>query len=111
MGDTAATTNEMDLAVEIQPQDAGLRFQYGFVLGSMSHLRPAEEQLRKSIEMDPQFAAPHFVLGQVLEALGNRQGAIQEYESFLSLGSTNNPPTKQSTRRPGVAKCGGSAVK
>lgn len=110
-GDTTTATSEMDLAMEIRPQDAGLRFQYGFILGQMSHLPPAEEQLRKSIEIDPQFAAPHFVLGQVLEALGNRQGAIQEYESFLSLSSKNNPRRDEATQVLEILKSAGSAAK
>lgn len=108
-GDTTTATTEMDLAVEIRPEDAGLRFQYGFILGQMSHLRPAEEELRKSIEIDPQFAAPHFVLGQVMEALGNRQRAIQEYETFLSLSSRQNPRRDEAVQVLEILKAAGTA--
>lgn len=110
-GDTATANSEMDLAVQLRPQDAGLRFQYGFILGSMSKLQPAEEQLRKAIELDPPFAAPHYVLGQVLQALGNRQGAIQEYQTFLSMSSRHDPRRDEAVQTIEILKAAGSAAK
>jgi Tfp pilus assembly protein PilF len=90
-GDTTVATTEMDLAVQISPEDAGLRYQYGFALGSMNKLREAEEQLRRAAELNMYYAAPHFVLGQVLAAQSKRAEAVKEYETFLTLASGADP--------------------
>ena len=54
-GDTATVMSEMDLAVQIIPEDAGVRYQYGYALGSLNKLKEAEAQLTKAIELDPRF--------------------------------------------------------
>ena len=90
-GDTAAVTNEMDLAVQIKPDDAGIRFAYGYSLGSLNRLKEAEPQLRKAIELDPDFAQPHFVLADVLQGSGRRAEALKEFETFLALAAAVDP--------------------
>lgn len=97
-GDTAAVTNEMELAVQIKPNDAGIRFAYGYSLGSLNHLKEAEPQLRKAIELDPDFATPHFVLGDVLQGSGRRAEALKEFETFLALASANDPRREEASQ-------------
>jgi tetratricopeptide (TPR) repeat protein len=90
-GDTAAVTSEMELAVQIKPDDAGIRYQYGFALGSLNRLHEAEVQLKKAIELDSDFAVPHFVLSQVYEASGRRADALKEIRAFLALAAKSDP--------------------
>jgi tetratricopeptide (TPR) repeat protein len=89
-GDTATVVNEMDLAVQISPDDPGIRYQYGYALGSLDKLKEAEVQLKKAIELDPDFAAPHFVLADVYQATKRKPEAIKEYEAFLALAAKND---------------------
>ena len=101
-GDTSAVSNEMDLAVQIKPDDPGIRFAYGYALGSLNRLKEAEPQLRKAIELDPDFAAPHFVLADVLQATGRRADAIKEFQAFLTLAATNDPRREEASQMVGV---------
>ena len=89
-GDTATVQNEMDLAVQISPDDPGIRYQYGYALGLLNKLKEAEVQLKKAIELDPDFAAPHFVLADVYQATKRKPEAIKEYEAFLALAAKND---------------------
>ena len=89
-GDAVTVMNEMDLAVEIRPDDPSVRYQYGYALGSLDKLKEAEVQLKKAIELDPDFALPHFVLADVYQATKRRQEAIKEYEAFLALAAKND---------------------
>jgi tetratricopeptide (TPR) repeat protein len=89
-GDTATVLNEMDLAVQISPDDPGIRYQYGYSLGLLNKLKEAEVQLKKAIELDSDFAAPHFVLGDVYQASKRRPEAIKEFEAFLALAAKND---------------------
>jgi tetratricopeptide (TPR) repeat protein len=96
-GDTATVMNEMDLAVQIKPEDAGIRYQYGYALGSLNKLKEAETQLKKAIELDPDFAAPHFVLADVFQAQTRKAEALKEFKSFLSLASQRDPRRDEAT--------------
>jgi tetratricopeptide (TPR) repeat protein len=103
-GDTATVMNEMDLAVSIKPDDPGIRYQYGFALGSLNKLKEAELQLQKSIELDPDFAAPHFTLADVYQATGRRPQAVKEYETFLSLAAKNDTRREEADQMMAILK-------
>jgi Tfp pilus assembly protein PilF len=90
-GDTAAVTTEMDMAVQIKPDDAGIRYQYGYALGELNRLKEAEVQLKKAVELDSDFAAPHYVLAEVYEASGRRPDALKEIRAFLSMSAKSDP--------------------
>ena len=103
-GDTATVTNEMDLAVQIKPDDPGIRFEYGYSLGTLNHLKEAEPQLRKAIELDPDFAQPHFVLAEVLQGTGRRAEALKEFDTFLALASAVDPRREEATQLASVLR-------
>jgi tetratricopeptide (TPR) repeat protein len=103
-GDTATVMNEMDLAVSIKPDDPGIRYQYGFALGSLNRLKEAEVQLKKAIELDPDFAAPHFTLADVYQATRRKPEAIKEYETFLSLAAKNDTRREEADQMAGILK-------
>jgi len=101
-GDTATVMNEMDLAVQIIPEDAGVRYQYGYALGTLNKLKEAEAQLTKAIELDPDFAAPHFVLADVYQAETRKADALREFKSFLALASQRDPRREEATELAGI---------
>lgn len=102
--DTATVMNEMDLAVSIKPDDPGIRYQYGFALGSLNKLKEAEVQLKKSVALDPDFAAPHFTLASVYQATGRKSEAVKEYEAFLSLAAKNDTRREEADQMAGILK-------
>src|SRR5688572_27904404 len=50
--DTTTALSEFDLAVQLRPEDAGVRYQYGFVLQLAAKLDDAAVQLAKAIELN-----------------------------------------------------------
>lgn len=85
--DTTTALNEMDLAVQIRGDDAGLRYLYGYALLMSGKAKEAEVQLRKASELDPVFAAPHHGIARALEAQGRSGDAVAEYQRFLAMAS------------------------
>ena len=97
--DTTTALSEMDLAVQIRADDPSLRYIYGYTLAVSGKLTEAEEQLRKSIEINPFYAVPHHVLGQVLDQQGKSVEALAEYRAFLTLASRNDLRRSEATER------------
>ena len=102
--DTAMALSEMDLAVQIRPDDPLLRYTYGYALGTSGRYEDAQVQLRKAIEVDPYFAAPYYVLGQVLDALGKPDDASAQYKTFLARASLQDLRRKEAEERVAMTK-------
>ena len=47
--------------------------------------------LKKAIELDPDFAASHFVLAEVYEASGRKPDALKQLQEFLARSSAHDP--------------------
>jgi Flp pilus assembly protein TadD len=88
--DTTSALTEMDLAVQLRGDDAAARYLYGFTLASAGKLADAEVQLKKSVELNSVYAAPHFVLGQVMEAVNRPADAAKEYTTFLAIAAKSD---------------------
>jgi predicted negative regulator of RcsB-dependent stress response len=91
--DTTAALSEFDLAVQLRPEDSGLRFQYGFLLAEAGKHADAEEQLKKALAANPWYAAPHHTLGTLYQRQNKSAEALASFKTFLSLAS------KYDTRR------------
>lgn len=89
--DTVTALSEMDLAVQINANDAGLRYMYGFALLEVGRHAEARDQLQKAVEFNPVYAAPRHGLGKALEADGKPQEALAQYRAFLALAARNDP--------------------
>jgi tetratricopeptide (TPR) repeat protein len=106
--DTATALSEMDLAVQIRGDDPGLRFIYGYSLAYSGKHKEAEAQLRKAIELDPVYAAPHYVLGEVLDYGGKTAEALAEFRTFLALASQVDLRRNEATERVKLLAAGSS---
>jgi tetratricopeptide (TPR) repeat protein len=95
--DTTTALSELDLATQIRGDDPGLRYIYGFVLAMASKHKESEEHLRQAVALDPVYALPHYVLGQVLEAQGKQVEAANEYRAFLAMASRQDPRRAEAT--------------
>ncbi len=51
----------------MQDNEPFAHYTYGFALAATGKAPEAEAQLRKAVALDPVYAAPHLVLGYVLE--------------------------------------------
>lgn len=97
--DTVTALGEMDLAVQIRPEDAGLRYLYGFTLSEVGRRAEAQQQLQRAIDYDSVYAAPRHVLAIILEAEGKPQEALAQYRAFLSLAARNDLRRSQAEAR------------
>jgi tetratricopeptide repeat protein len=89
--DTATALNEMDMAVQVRGDEPMLRYAYGYTL-LVAHKYPeAEAQLRKAIELEPLFAMPRAVLGQLLEEQHKPQDALRAYQDYMTYAAFSEP--------------------
>jgi tetratricopeptide (TPR) repeat protein len=90
-GDTANALLEMDLAVELQPNDAVLRYGYAKMLVTAHRDGDAAAQLMKSIAADPYYPAPHMLLARIADLEQYTDDAVHEYQQYVALSPTLDP--------------------
>ena len=89
-GDTTTAVTELQRAIEIKGDEYGSRLLLGSVYAARQAADSATEQLRRAIALEPWVAQPHFVLGEVRRAAGDREGAAAEYRRFLVLAARSD---------------------
>jgi tetratricopeptide (TPR) repeat protein len=105
--DTTTALAEFDLAVQLRADDDGLQYLYGFILTATGKPADAEPHLRKAISLNPVYAAPHFILAQILERSSMTADAAKEYATFLSLAASTDLRRNEATTRVAALKTGG----
>ena len=83
--DTATALKEYDLAVQLAPHRADLRYAYGVLLMTRQSFEEAAEQFRQAVEADPYFAKPYLPLAYLREGQGKDSLAIAYYTRFIAL--------------------------
>ncbi|MGH7620420.1 MAG: tetratricopeptide repeat protein [Gemmatimonadaceae bacterium] len=82
--DTATAVAEVNLAAQLRPNDATVRYACGATLAELGRASQAEMHLRRAADLNAVYAAPHFLLARVLEAQGKKADAVAEYRVFLA---------------------------
>jgi tetratricopeptide (TPR) repeat protein len=90
-GDTASAITEMDLAVQLQPNDPALRYNYAVALIQARRDADAVTQLMKSIEIDPYYVAPRLLLARIADAEQDTEDAVREYGEYVALAPKSDP--------------------
>jgi predicted Zn-dependent protease len=90
-GDTANALLEMDLAVQLQPLDPVLRYDYAKMLVMTHRDGDAAAHLMKSIAADPYYAAPHMLLARIADVEQYNDDAVREYQQFTELAAKSDP--------------------
>jgi TolB-like protein/DNA-binding winged helix-turn-helix (wHTH) protein/Tfp pilus assembly protein PilF len=91
MGRTKESLVEMNRARDLDPLSISMNFSLGWRLYMARQYDQAIEQLRNTLEMDPNFALARMILGQAYEQKGSYQQAIVELEKATSV-SHGSPP-------------------
>lgn len=86
-GDTTSAMTEMNLAVQIVPDDPVLHYEYALALVQTRHDAQASDQLRKAIAADSFYAAPHLLLGVIAAVEQYDEQALDEYQRFVALAA------------------------
>jgi tetratricopeptide (TPR) repeat protein len=89
--DTLTAISEFDLAVQLRSDDAGLRYQHGFLLLLVKKHAEAKEQLDKAIALDPWYAASYAALGTAHEAMGKPAEALDAYKKYIAFAAKTDP--------------------
>ena len=91
MARTPESLSQMSRARDLDPLSISMNFSLGWRLCMARQYDQAIEQLRNTLEMDPNFALPRMVLGQAYEQKGAHQQAIVELQKAASV-SHDSPP-------------------
>ena len=90
-GDTTSALTEMDLAIQLQPNDPALRYTYAIALVQSRRDADAATQLMKSIAVDPYYAAPRLLLARMADVEQYTDEAVKEYSEYLALAPKSDP--------------------
>jgi hypothetical protein len=85
--DTATALSELALASDIAGEEPHVRYVHGFVLTAAHHYPDASAELKKAVELEPYYALPYLLLGQVYEQLEKGPEALAAYQGFLDHAS------------------------
>jgi tetratricopeptide (TPR) repeat protein len=98
-GDTTSALTEMDLAVQLQPNDPVLHYNYATVLIRAGRDGEAATQLTKAIAADPFYPAPHFLMARIADVEQYTDDAVKEYQQYLALTSKADPQVSAAQTR------------
>jgi tetratricopeptide (TPR) repeat protein len=90
-GDTAAAMTEMNLAVQLVPEDPVLHYEYALALVQTRHDAEASDQLRRAIAADSYYAAPHLLLAIIANVEQFDDQALAEFQRFVALAPRTDP--------------------
>jgi len=85
MGRTQESLTQMNRARDLDPLSISMNFSLGWRLDMAHQYDQAIEQLRNTLDMDPNFALPRMVLCQAYEQKGFYQQAIAELQKAASI--------------------------
>jgi len=87
----------MERAVELSPAFAGAYMQLGnsYLFNEPTDYVRAEEHMQKVVELEPDEYYSYDVLGDVFRAMGDLEGARQEYTRAIDLASDKAGPLAQ----------------
>jgi tetratricopeptide (TPR) repeat protein len=88
-GDSATAIQELELAVQLRPNDAHLRYRLGRALFESRRHADAVTHLAEATRIEPYYAVPWYYMGLSAEALDQRDQAIQAYDTFLARAAAD----------------------
>jgi tetratricopeptide (TPR) repeat protein len=90
-GDTTSAITEMDLAVQLQPNDPVLLYNYATVLIRAGRDGDAATQLTKAVAADRFYSAPHLLLARMADVEQYTDDAVKEYQLYLATAPKSDP--------------------
>lgn len=97
-GDSAAAMSELETAAQVAPDEPWVRFTLGYALAAGGQYERAIDELNTAARLEPLYALPHAILGQIWERKADAAKAIAAYEAFLARASMRD------LQRPGVTQ-------
>jgi tetratricopeptide (TPR) repeat protein len=88
------TLNAFAAAVELAPWDAVMRTQYAQMLLDANRYESAVEEASRATELEPLWAAPHYVIGRARERQGRAEEAQLAYGAYVRLSPAADPQAR-----------------
>jgi len=85
LGDTKRAIQDLNKAIEIDPNSNETYFDRGFAKGKLGDYKGAIQDFSKAIEIDPNYVSVYFNRGFAKGELGDYRGAIQDYSKAIEL--------------------------
>lgn len=82
-GRTSDAVIQLEQAIAIQPDNAGVRSYYGFVCFAAGRYAEAEAAFKKALEIDPYLTDAHNYLGALYDKMGRKDEAEKEFRIAL----------------------------
>lgn len=105
--DTTTATSELAIAADLAADEPYVHHLYGSVLLMAGQAAEAVAPLRKAIDLEPLYAAPHLSLAQALERTADNEGAKSAYARYLALSARRDPGRGAASQR--LTALGGTA--
>jgi tetratricopeptide (TPR) repeat protein len=86
-GDTTNALFSYRLASDLAPDDPTIRMKIAGLLVATGDPAGAETEISAAIAANPDYAAPHLVMGALAERGGRRDEAVTHYERYLELAA------------------------
>ncbi len=102
--DTVTAVSELALAADLAADEPYVHYLHGGMLVATGQHAEAVAPLKKAIDLEPLYAAPHAALGTALERTGDKAAATAAYERFLVLAGRRDPQRNAVTQRLGALK-------
>lgn len=90
----AQAVSEYETALELEPNDGYLHFLHAAALFDLQRYEAAATAAAKATELEPYYAAPHFLLGRSRERQGRESEAYPHFERFVALAPAKDPQAK-----------------
>jgi O-antigen ligase len=83
-------------AIALSPFDPFLRYNLAYLYFKMKQYSKAHEQVKKALDLEPNFIGGYDLLSKILSALGEEEAAIQKMEMARSLARQFKPESYNS---------------
>ena len=80
------------MALRVRPNDARTRYNFAIALGRARQADEAQRQLEEAVRLEPEFGDARLVLGNLLMARGDREGAL---EQLRKAATAADPQTRE----------------
>lgn len=98
-GKRREATAALQQALALDPSNTGSKVNLANQFYAIGVYADAKRLLEEVLRVNPSLAEAHYSLGRTLESLGERAGAIHEYELFLTTGAGQFPELEKQVRQ------------
>ncbi len=98
-GNLAKAKETFEKVISLNPNDAATHYLLGAAHMQSGDTSTAETSIRRALEIQPDLPEAHFGLATLYRLQGNVDGAVEEFETFLSGPPAQDPRARTEAQR------------